>query len=93
MPQYLAIVAYRCIIAGSRRRRLDIQVQWYDAPDESAVRASIADEPIQSYENSDGEIVSWERSEVLAVEPFSPKHSGDEVVGFIASIRELKGLV
>lgn len=92
MPQYLAIVAYRCLVAGSRTRKLEIQVQWHDALDKSAVRASIAAEPILCYENSDGETVSWEHSEILAVEPFSPNRSGEEVAGFIASIRELKGL-
>ena len=92
MAQYLAIVAYRCLVAGLPTGKLDIQVQWHDVDDETSVRSSIADEPIHTYNNSDGETVSWELAEVLAVEPFSPEDSGEEVVGFIASTRELTEL-
>jgi hypothetical protein len=92
MTQYLAIVVYRCLVAGSPEGSLDIQVRWYDARDETSVRTTIAAEPILSYKNSDGETVSWELAEVMAVEPFAPKDSGEEVIGFIASVRELTEL-
>ena len=90
MSPYLAIVAYRCLVAGTRRGMLNIQVQWHEAADEGVVRSSIASKPIYKYLNSDDDVVSWELSGVLAVEPFTPKQSGDEVVGFIASIRQLR---
>lgn len=92
MAQYLAIVAYRCLVGGSTRDSLDFQVRWYEAHDEASVRNSIADEPIHSYKNSDGETVSWELSQVITVEPFAPKESGEEVIGFIASADELSEL-
>lgn len=93
MVQYLAIVVYRCLIAGVRDGSLDVQVQWHEADDEAAVRSAIAAEPLHSYENSDGEIVTWEFSDVMAVEPFSrPEATGQELIGFIASIRELRKL-
>ena len=92
MTQYLAIVAYRCLVAGLPTDTLDIQVQWHEARDEASVRASIAADPIHSYKNSDGDTVSWELAEVMVVEPFAPKNSGEEVVGFIATTGELADL-
>lgn len=92
MRQYLAIVAYRCFVAGSMKGSLDLQVRWFEAADEASVRASIADDPIHAYKNSDDETVSWELSQVIAVEPFAPNASGDEVIGFITSARELSRL-
>ena len=89
MTQFLAIVAYRCLIAGSPEGSLDLQVQWYKAHDETSVRDLIAGKPLHAYKNDDGETVSWELAEVLAVEPFAPTNSGEEVVGFIASTQEL----
>ncbi|TWT61329.1 hypothetical protein [Rubinisphaera italica] len=42
--------------------------------------------------NDNGETVSWELAEVFAIEPFVPKISGEEIVGFIASTEELSDL-
>lgn len=92
MAKYLAIVAYRCLVAGSSGKSLDIQVRWFEAHNEALVRALIAEEPIQSYKNSDGGTASWELAHVFAVEPFAPTKSGEEVVGFITEAQELTDL-
>jgi hypothetical protein len=92
MPQFLAIVAYRCLVAGVSRHSLDVQVQWFDLPDKDAVRALIEADPISSCKNKDDDTVSWELVQIFSVEPFAPTQSGDEVVGFIASIKELADL-
>ncbi|MFO1045898.1 MAG: hypothetical protein U0941_29300 [Planctomycetaceae bacterium] len=92
MAQFLAIVAYRSLISGLPRRELDLQVQWFDVADEVAVRQLIEAVPITTYKNRDDETVSWELVQIFAIEPFSPSQSGEEVVGFIASIDELRDL-
>lgn len=92
MAQFLAIVAYRCLVAGVSRQSLDVKVQWFDAPDADAVCRLIQADPISSYKNSDDNTVSWELVQIFSVEPFAPTQSGDEVVGFIASIKELADL-
>lgn len=93
MPQYLAIATYRSLVSGVSSGRLDIQVRWFELSDEEAVRSAIESEPISRYKNSDDEAVTWELVEILQVEPFEPENSGDEVVGFIASVDELEGMV
>lgn len=89
MPQYLAAVVYRCLVAGVRTGKPDIQVQWHNAENKQSVQETIAAQKYQSYKNSDGETVTWELVEIFAIEPFAPKHSGEEVIGFIASTQEL----
>lgn len=92
MAQFIAIVAYRCLIAGASHNSLDLQVQWFDETDEDAVRKLIAADPIHCYKNSDNDTVSWELVEIFSVEAFAPKRSGEEVAGFIASPDELAEL-
>ena len=93
MKSYLAIVAYRCLVAGVSKQKLDIQVMWFNAGDKDAVRDEIRASPLQSYLNSDGDTVTWELVEIFAVDEFAPNASGEEVIGFIASIDELADLV
>jgi hypothetical protein len=92
MPQYLAIVAYRSLVAGVPTKKLDFQVRWFNEENEAVVRQLIGDDPIHTYENANGETVSWELAEVFEVETFDPQRSGDEVIGFIASTRALRNL-
>lgn len=89
---YIAIVAYRCRIDGVPKGSLDIQAIWFEEIDPEEVRRLIHLDPIQSYENSDGDTVSWELAEVFSIEPFRPSASGEEIAGFIASIDELNDL-
>ena len=92
MAHYLAIVAYRCLVAGAPTGSLDFQVRWFQAEDKATLRGLIESEPAQHYNNGDGEGVSWELAHILAVEEFSPNQSSEEVIGFIASIQELQSL-
>jgi len=92
MPQFLAIVAYRSLVAGVPSKKVDLQVRWFDEDSEAVVRQLISDDPIHAYKNEDGETVTWELVKVFAVEEFEPQRSGDEAIGFIASTRELRNL-
>ena len=89
MSQFLAIVAYRSLVAGTPNNSLDIQVRWFLANDAEEVRRKITADPLHSYENTDGDTVTWELAEIFQIEPFAPQQSGDEVVGFIAKMSEL----
>jgi hypothetical protein len=92
MAALLAIVAYRGSVAGVRTNSLDLQVRWFDTTDQNFIRQQIAAEPFSSYTNSDGETVTWELVQIMAIDTFNPHTSGEEVVGFIASKREMIGL-
>jgi hypothetical protein len=85
----LAIVAYRCVISGSPDGSIDIQVRWFDAGSPDEIRATLMSEPFHEYANPAGEPVVWEFVDVLAVEPFEPKESGEEVIGFITEADDL----
>ena len=95
MAGQLAIVAYRALVGGLPSGKVDIQVRWFADQDTERVRQFIEAEPASSYLNSDDEVVCWEFSNVLAIEPFDPRASreaGEEIIGFIASAEELAGL-
>lgn len=92
MAGQLAIVAYRSLVAGLSAGSLDIQVRWLADEGAEEIRRHILGEPLQSYLNSDGEVVSWELVEIFAIESFAPRESGEEVVGFVASTQELSDL-
>ena len=93
MAGALAIVAYRGLIAGESCGSVAISVCWFDMTDELRIRQLIESESSHCYKNSDGETVSWELVEILAIEEFSSTDPGEEVVGFIASADELANLV
>ena len=92
MTQFLAIVAYRSFVAGTPDNSLDIQVRWFLAKNSDEVRRILTDDAFHSYENTDGDTVTWELVEIFQIEPFEPQESGDEVVGFIAKTSELTEL-
>lgn len=92
MSQFLAVVAYRCLVAGVPSDSIDLQVRWFDVADESTVRQLIEAEPICAYKNRDDETVTWELAQIFSVEPFAPRKSGEEVIGFIASSGEIADL-
>lgn len=92
MAGHLAIVAYRALVDGLATGKVDIQVRWFAGDDPASVRRLVESDPVSSYRNPEDEVVSWEISGVLAIEPFDPRESGDGVIGVIASIEELAGL-
>lgn len=95
MAGHLAIVAYRALVGGLPSGSVDVQVRWFADEDAGRVRRFIESEPASSYLNSDGEIVYWEFSSVLAIQVFDPgesRESGEEILGFIASAEELSDL-
>ncbi len=89
MSVHLAIAAYRCLIAGIPSNTLDIKILWYPDSNIDEIRQRIREEPFSSYENSDGDTVTWELVEIFSIEPLEPKWPGDEVIGFIADTDEL----
>jgi hypothetical protein len=92
MTEYLAIAAYRCFVSGAATDSIDIQVRWFVAEDEEAVRSVLLAEPAHRYENGEQEPVTWQLVQIFAVDKFRAGTSGDEVTGFIASAQELAGL-
>ena len=93
MAGALAIIAYRGLIAGESCGSVDISVRWFVETDEERIRQLVESESSHSYRNSEGELISWELVEILAIEEISSTESGEEVVGFIASADELAALV
>ena len=92
MAGHLAIVAYRCLVGGVPSATLDVQVRWFADDDPQHVRRLIEADPFSRYSNSDGDVVCWELAQIFGIEPFAPKESGEEIVGFIASTEELADL-
>ena len=92
MKSYLAIIVYRCLIAGKPDRSLDFQVKHYRAESEEKAHEAISREQHQVYKNVDGENVCWEYVETLTVEEFELPESGDEMIGFIMGVDELNRL-
>jgi hypothetical protein len=92
MPAHLAIVAYRALVEGRPTGKVDIQVRWFDDDDPAAIRRRIESESFMSYLNPDDEVVCWELSDVISIEPFEPRESGEEVVGFITSAEDFSEL-
>ena len=64
------------------------QVRYLEAESEEVIEAQLKAQPICSYENNDGELVTWPLVGVLAAEPFSHEPDGSEVVGFITGCHE-----
>src|SRR5690349_12933561 len=89
MDALLAIVAYRCEVAGVPTESIDIQVRYFSSMLESEIEAFLQAEPVNSYSNDLGETVTWPLVRIMAIEPFeSPTQNGKEVVGFIAGCTE-----
>ncbi len=49
MPAYLAIVAYRALVAGRPTGTVDIQVRWFDDYDPDRICRRIESEPAMTY--------------------------------------------
>jgi hypothetical protein len=89
MNRWLAIVAYRCEVAGVPTDSLDIQVRYFEADSAEEVKSRLYDQPDHVYAKPYGDLVTWLLACVVAVEPFSETSDGEEVVGFIARTDEL----
>jgi len=88
MERSLAIVAYRCEVSGRPTESLDIQVRYFEMSSQEQIEAALRSEPVASYTNSDGQLVTWPFARLLAVEPFNQPGNGAEVVGFITGCHE-----
>ena len=88
MERWLAIVAFRCEVAGVSTDSIDIQVRYFEADSLEEIEARLHAEPVQSYTNSDGELVVWPLVGMLSAESFSDQPDGAEVVGFITRCHE-----
>jgi hypothetical protein len=89
MERWLAIVAYRCEVAGAPTESIDIQVRYLEAESAEEVEAMLTAQPICSYENNDGELVTWPLVGVVAAERFTHEPDGEEVIGFIRGFDEI----
>jgi hypothetical protein len=88
MERWLAIVAFRCEVAGEATDSIDIQVRYLEAESAEEIDRRLRGEPVQSYLNEEGEVVRWPLVNVLAAEKFSHEADGSEVVGFITGCHE-----
>jgi hypothetical protein len=88
MERWLAIVGYRCEVAGTPTDSIDIQVRYLEAESEEEIESLLKARPICSYENMYGELVTWPLVGLLAAQPFSHEPDGSEVVGFITGCHE-----
>jgi len=88
VEQWLAIVAFRCEVAGKLTDSLDFQVRCLYADSLEDVEERIQSKPTVSYENDFGEMVTWPLVGVVAAEPFTEDADGKEVVGFVTGCHE-----
>lgn len=89
MDSLLAIVVYGCEINAQRTDSVDIQVRYFASKDILQVERRIRAEPLHSYKNDQGEVVSWPLLRVAAIESLDSPVDGAEVIGFISQISEL----
>jgi hypothetical protein len=92
MSGSLAVVAYRSLVEGTPTGNVDLQVRWFNSENPDEIRAWLFAERFHHYSNPEGESVLWELVEIMAIEKFEPKESGEEVIGFIASADSLADL-
>lgn len=90
MLTWLAVAVHRCEVAGVPSGNLDVRVRQFRRKRREDVDTAIAEEPTHSYQNGDGEEVTWPLAGVLAIEEVGRPADGDEVVGFIAQVNEFQ---
>ena len=88
MECWLAIIAYRCEVAGEPTDSIDVQVRYLEAESVKDVESQLKAQPVCSYENQYGELVTWPLVGMLSAEPFLHEPDGSEVVGFITGCHE-----
>ena len=87
MP-YLAMAAYKCEVVGEADDSLDIQVRYFERGTVREIEEALRAEHPHSYENENGQIVSWSLANIFAIEQFDKPKSGAEVIGFITGANE-----
>jgi hypothetical protein len=88
MPSAVAIAVYRCEVAGQPTDSLDIQVRHFASFSPAEIERRLRSEPLHSYQNDAGEIVTWPLVHVMAVEPIEDPADGAEIAGFITGCNE-----
>ena len=84
----LAILAYRCEVAGRPSDSLDIKARYFTTDDFAEVERRVRAEAPHTYRNEHNETVAWPLAEVLAIEPLEAPADGSEVAGFITGCDE-----
>ena len=89
MPAALAVVAYRCEVAGRPEGSVDIQVRYFDSFEPSAIEQRLSQQLPNSYANQAGELVQWTFVNVLAIEPLDRVADGSEIAGVILGAEQI----
>jgi hypothetical protein len=87
MAPRIALVTYRCEVAGIASDSIDIQVRYFDDP-ATDIEAYLQNEPTQSYLNEKGELVTWPLIAVMAIEDLDNLRNGKEIAGFISGCHD-----
>ncbi len=90
MKEWLALVVYRCTVSGRSSGSLDIQVRYFKASSERAVISRLKRERPCKYANYEGKAVAWKLSRVICVEELRAMRSGEELIGMITQVDELR---
>ncbi len=70
MNGILAIVAYRCEVAGEPTESIDIQVRYFESGTAREIEDRLRSEAPHSYANDRNEIVSWPLIKVTCCRAF-----------------------
>ena len=84
MSKFFAIAIYRCEVAGISTESLDVQVRQFSQMTESEIQSFLTNEPVQSYLNSENQIVTWHFVALVELAELENANQGQEVCGFIA---------
>ena len=88
---FLAMAVYRCEVAGKPAGSLDIKVRQFSQMSRDEIVSFLASEPVQSYTNSNNEIVSWHFADLVELSELENPSQGQEVCGFIADSSQFSG--
>src|SRR5262245_50076586 len=84
MSYFVAIAAYRCEIDGVPVASVEFKVVFLDAATADDAEALLRAEPVHSYLNGDGQLVSWPLVGIPNIQGHLPMTPGREIIGFIA---------
>jgi len=88
MPSAVAIAVYRCEVAGKPTDSLDIQVRHFDSFSPVDIERRLRSEPLHSYRNDAGDLVTWPLVHIMSIEPVDSPADGAEIAGFITGSGE-----
>ena len=79
----LLIARYDCFVDDQPTNKVDYQVKYYELTPDVNIERLLQNEPVDSYEGAEGNLVEWRFNEICAIE-WEPKlENGSEVIGFI----------